>query len=455
MESRIRAIRQYCLRNQYSLRQVMSGQPTLLSFDWIEKYLPQDLITHLIPKDTTPTQNSTLDRFQLLQEVEGGQPTFVIVIPSYNNEKWVNVNLQSVLSQTYPFFRVIYINDGSTDDTHQKVQQIIRLYHSKNRIKYLQQPHRQSQACGRFQAYHMCDDDEILCMVDGDDWLANPQVLYHLAKIYQGSALSTYGSFQFFHQGRLEKPVYGREYFEKQVINGKMFRYSRWVSCHLRTGYAGLFKRIRLQDLLESNQDKFYRCCTDLAEMYPVLEMAAPHIQMVSQALYVYNKDASLLNSNSFFNQTKFPREKMYREMIQSQLQGKSSYPTISKKTLFSDKTQHVIVEHRRDGDGIGADYIAVGDSLLFEKHMMALAKLLDATQLPLLGIQLDIDISGYLYSTDVCFGRLKSSKPRMREYLVANSRQNDVESGELVGELVISVGRPEIAIIEALFGER
>ena len=42
-----------------------------------------------------------------------------------------------------------------------------------------------------------------------------------------------------------------------------------------------------------------------------------------------------------------------------------------------------------------------------------------------------------------------------MREYLVANSRQNDVESGELVGELVISVGRPEIAIIEALFGER
>ncbi len=103
MESRIRAIRQYCLKNQYSLRQAFSGQPTLLSFDWIENYLPHELIKHVIPTHTNPTKNDTIDRFQLLQEVEGGQPTFVIVIPSYNNEKWVNVNLQSVLGQTYPF----------------------------------------------------------------------------------------------------------------------------------------------------------------------------------------------------------------------------------------------------------------------------------------------------------------------------------------------------------------
>lgn len=455
MESRIQAIRHYCRQHQYSLRQVMAGQPTQLSMSWIKQHLPDKLVSHLIPEQTQSHKDDMIDRFHLLQQVEAGQPTFVVVIPSYNNDKWVSVNLQSVLEQTYPFFRVIYINDGSTDQTHQKVQKLLDLSRSHGRFLYLSQPHRQSQACGRFQAYHLCDDDEVLCMVDGDDWLSNPQVLHELAKVYQGDAMSTYGCFQFYHRGRLEQAVYGREYFEPDVISGKMFRFSRWVSCHLRTGYAGLFKRIRLTDLLESNQDKFYRCCTDLAEMYPVLEMAAPYIKMMPQPLYVYNKDASLLHSNSFFNQAKFPREKMYREMIQSQLQGKSPYRTITKKELFQSKTNRTIIEHRRDGDGLRADYVAVGDSSTFEEQMIPLGKLLDATQFPLLGVELDIDVAGYLYSPDICFGRLKTWKPGTREYLIATHRQNELEKGGLTGELVLSIAHPKIKIVEKLFGER
>ena len=41
---------------------------------------------------------------------------FVVVIPSYNNTKYCEQNLLSVLGQEYTNFRVIYLEDASTDE---------------------------------------------------------------------------------------------------------------------------------------------------------------------------------------------------------------------------------------------------------------------------------------------------------------------------------------------------
>src|ERR1700737_4705415 len=41
----------------------------------------------------------------------------VIVIPSYNNEKWYEKNLHSVLNQHYSNYRILYVNDNSKDGT--------------------------------------------------------------------------------------------------------------------------------------------------------------------------------------------------------------------------------------------------------------------------------------------------------------------------------------------------
>ena len=42
---------------------------------------------------------------------------FKIVIPSYNNEKWIEHNTASIIRQTYKNYDVLYINDKSTDKT--------------------------------------------------------------------------------------------------------------------------------------------------------------------------------------------------------------------------------------------------------------------------------------------------------------------------------------------------
>ncbi len=53
----------------------------------------------------------------LTQEPELKENRFVIVIPSNNNKDWYQKNLDSVFNQRYLNYRVIYIDDGSTDNT--------------------------------------------------------------------------------------------------------------------------------------------------------------------------------------------------------------------------------------------------------------------------------------------------------------------------------------------------
>ena len=53
------------------------------------------------------------------------QNKFKLIVPSYNNEQWVEYNLSSILNQTYQNFEVVYINDASDDTTLEKVNSIV------------------------------------------------------------------------------------------------------------------------------------------------------------------------------------------------------------------------------------------------------------------------------------------------------------------------------------------
>ena len=60
---------------------------------------------------------------------------FVFIVPSYNNEQWIERNMLSMFNQTYTKWRMIYINDSSTDSTHQLFTQLTGGY--KNKITYV------------------------------------------------------------------------------------------------------------------------------------------------------------------------------------------------------------------------------------------------------------------------------------------------------------------------------
>ena len=74
---------------------------------------------------------------------------FSIIIPTYNRAGMISKAINSVLSQTYPNWELLIINDGSTDNT----EEIINSF-KDNRIKYLYQKNSgKSAARNRAQTY--------------------------------------------------------------------------------------------------------------------------------------------------------------------------------------------------------------------------------------------------------------------------------------------------------------
>ncbi|MFT4856190.1 MAG: alpha-1,3-rhamnosyltransferase [Algoriphagus sp.] len=45
-----------------------------------------------------------------------------IIVPAFNHENYVEICLESIFQQTYPQIELIIINDGSTDQTHSRIQ---------------------------------------------------------------------------------------------------------------------------------------------------------------------------------------------------------------------------------------------------------------------------------------------------------------------------------------------
>jgi glycosyltransferase involved in cell wall biosynthesis len=92
------------------------------------------------------------------------KPLVSIVIPSYNRSKYIAATLNSILKQSFRDFEVIFVDDGSTDNT----KEILDYYCQKDyRIKYLHQPNSE-RAVARSYGMGLALGDYV-ALVDSDD----------------------------------------------------------------------------------------------------------------------------------------------------------------------------------------------------------------------------------------------------------------------------------------------
>lgn len=212
---------------------------------------------------------------------------FALIIPSYNNAAYCEKNLRSVFEQKYKNWRVIYIDDCSTDETFTKVKDLVEKCQETARVTLIRNPKNRGSLANYYHAIHTCKDEEIVLALDGDDFLAHDEVLTKLNRVYANENVwMTYGNY-------LDYPTYKQSVVSckkiaNSVIRKNSYRKEPWIALHLRTFYAGLFKKIRLEDLLYNG--KFYPMTGDLAMMYPLFEMAGNHSQFIPDVLYLYNR---------------------------------------------------------------------------------------------------------------------------------------------------------------------
>jgi len=209
---------------------------------------------------------------------------FIVVVPVYNAEKYIEKCLESILSQAYKNYELAVIDDCSTDNTYRIINDIHNKYNNGFIIYKNQQ--RAGSALGNIVKgieLFSHDKEDIIVTIDGDDFLYNNEVLSYLNGVYQDKNIyMTYGQFV-----PLSK-LYGK--FCKPVTNTQGYRKSGdWYTSHLRTFKNKLWKQIKDEDLRDENGD-YYKVAGDGAYMYPLIEMCGTkHCRFINEVLYVYN----------------------------------------------------------------------------------------------------------------------------------------------------------------------
>lgn len=98
---------------------------------------------------------------------------FSIIIPNYNNGKFLEKCLNSVLNQTYKNYEIIFVDDMSEDNSLEIANRMLKDH------KVLKVPYKKYNGGTRNIGIMEATGDYIMC-IDSDDWLINDKVLEDL-----------------------------------------------------------------------------------------------------------------------------------------------------------------------------------------------------------------------------------------------------------------------------------
>lgn len=204
---------------------------------------------------------------------------FAILIVGANNGAFVAKTLSSVLSQNYDAYKVIYIDDASDDGSFEVAKDYIYESDQFSKVTLVRNEEKLGVLANLYRAVQTLSDEEIVVVLQGEDWLAHEWVLQRLNAYYADPdlwiAFAKYKNF----------PSY--ETVEGMELNESFLRSLPFARLQCNTFYAALFKQIKESDLVCGGD--FLRAHAEMAYMMPMLEMAKNHACCIPEILYIRN----------------------------------------------------------------------------------------------------------------------------------------------------------------------
>jgi len=207
---------------------------------------------------------------------------FTILITAYNCENWAEKNLNSAIQQKYDNFDVVYVDDNSSD----KTWEIISSYKRCENLKLIRNVFNKGKMYNMYEAIRdIQNEDTIVVILDGDDWLIDENVLSCLNETYKADNIwMTNGSYVIEPTKEVVRPLIDKNYWQGAI------RKKSWQFSHLGTFRKKLFCKIKRKDFM-NKQSLFWETTSDQAIMWPMAEMAGPeHFKSIDKVLYVYNR---------------------------------------------------------------------------------------------------------------------------------------------------------------------
>lgn len=234
------------------------------------------------------------ERQRLEREYDFNKPElpFCIVVPTLNNAKnfRYQYNLQSMVNLDYKNFKIVIVDDASTDYTYELIKQWIEENEITHNIVVLTNEKRMTAVPNIHRAITQhCGKDDIVVLVDGDDELLGRYSLKVFNDLYQKhNAEVVYSNhIQFYTHIKQTYRGWSMDYSPEEKKNN-LYRDVVQRIAHLRSFKARLYLAVKEADL-KDEKGEWLASTYDEVICLPVLELSCGRIVYIEEFFYLYN----------------------------------------------------------------------------------------------------------------------------------------------------------------------
>lgn len=213
------------------------------------------------------------------------------------------------MAQSYDEWRVVLINDMSTDGGSDLVKKIAEgsIHHDK--FTLIDRAEKHGEVRNTLASLELIEDDEIVCRLDGGDWLLENDLLWVLNETYKdpNQAVAWTAHRWSYTSRNISGPL--------NLQPGQTVYQHPWVSSHLKTFRAGQLRKVPKANFFTDDGQYIMIAC-DQAIFLPMMHLS--HIEkkklnFIPVIGYHYNID---LNDKNLFTSQRSINQKMSAERI-------------------------------------------------------------------------------------------------------------------------------------------
>ncbi len=206
---------------------------------------------------------------------------FVFVAPMFNASTTLSRMLHSIAGQSYDNWRLILIDDVSDQDNFRRSVDILTGFTSmglKDKITVLWNKEKGWEVANVLRGISMCDDEDIICRIDADDWLCELDALAMIDQVYTGEGCDLLWTQH--RWGFSDKNISG-----PMLPTGDPYNHP-WVSSHLKTFRKRLLNGVDDQNF-RGEDGNYVRRAGDQAIYLPALHQSRKRI-FLPRVVYHY-----------------------------------------------------------------------------------------------------------------------------------------------------------------------
>src|SRR3990167_622217 len=173
-----------------------------------------------------------------------------VIVPCYNAAKNLDLLAASLLEQNYNNWQAFFIDDISTDNTWNIISSLCKKHNNFIGIKNEEKKWALKNIVDTcYSIKH--EQDKIITIVDGDDFLINQNTFNLLNEAFQSGAQFIWTK----HRWDVDKRNISQEF-----PTGKNPFHVKWYTSHLRSFSLNLLKSVNVDNFKDVHSQYFKRC---------------------------------------------------------------------------------------------------------------------------------------------------------------------------------------------------